>query len=187
MTEDRQNEIFTDWLEKYKAIIFKIIRAYAFTDMDREDLFQEITLQVWRSIPAFREEALPSTWIYRIALNVAIKWVRKERQRHRMTAPDDPDLQDGPNPPDALHILHENPSGLGGVPPREDERLAWLYAQIHELNEIDRSLALLMLDGFSYREMAVILGITESNVGVRINRIKKLLISRSKKMDRYGT
>jgi len=67
-----------------------------------------------------------------------------------------------------------------------DERLTWLYEEIHQLNEIDRSLTLLLLDGFSYKEMAAITGITESNVGVKINRIKKQLINKSKKYDYHG-
>ena len=67
-----------------------------------------------------------------------------------------------------------------------DERLAWLYEEIHRLDEIDRSLILLLLDGFSYKEMAAILGISESNVGVKINRIKKYLITKSKKYTHHG-
>jgi len=77
------------------------------------------------------------------------------------------------------HILQE---GMLQV----DERLTWLYEEIHKLDEIDRSVTLLLLDGFSYKEMASILGITESNVGVKINRIKKQLISKSKKYDHHG-
>jgi RNA polymerase sigma-70 factor (ECF subfamily) len=72
----------------------------------------------------------------------------------------------------------------GGV--KVDERLAWLYEEIHKLDEIDRSITLLLLDNLSYKEMAEILGITESNVGVKINRIKKHLIAKSKKYDYHG-
>ena len=67
-----------------------------------------------------------------------------------------------------------------------DERLTWLYEEIYRLDEIDRSVTLLLLDGFSYKEMASILGISESNVGVKINRIKKQLITKSKKYDHHG-
>jgi RNA polymerase sigma-70 factor (ECF subfamily) len=77
------------------------------------------------------------------------------------------------------HILEESRI-------RTDERLTWLYEEIYKLDEIDRSVTLLLLDGFSYKEMASILGITESNVGVKINRIKKQLITKSKKYDHYG-
>lgn len=163
MTETEQKHIFENWLGQYKALIFKVVRAYALTAMDQEDLFQEITLQLWRSIPSFRHESSSTTWIYRIALNTGIKWVRKERKHSQAETLDTVE-----------HILQENKLPV-------DERLVWLYEEIHQLNEIDRSLALLLLDDFSYKEMAVILGITESNVGVKINRIKKHLISKLKK------
>lgn len=168
MTETEQKQIFETWLAQHKAVLFKIIRAYAFTAMDRDDLFQEITIQVWHSIPAFRREAAVTTWLYRIALNTAMKWIRKERRHDHAE-----DLDH------AQHIIQEN-----NVP--ADERLTWLYEEIHKLDAVDRSIALLLLDGFSYREMAIVLGITESNVGVKINRIKKHLITQSQKHARHG-
>ena len=168
MTATEQKHIFNDWLIHYKGLIFKVVRAYAFTTADQDDLFQEITIQVWHSIPKFRQESSATTWLYRIALNTAIKWIRKER-RH----PQPEKLEN------VEHVLQENRIPM-------DERLAWLYKEIYNLNEIDRSVTLLMLDNFSYKEMADILGISESNVGVKINRIKKYLISKSKKYDHYG-
>lgn len=168
MKENEQKYIFESWLGRHKALIFKVVRAYAFTAMDQNDLFQEITLQLWHSIPTFRQESSATTWIYRVSLNTAIKWVRKE-QKHSQAEP----LEN------AEHVLQN--SGL-----KMDERLVWLYEEIHNLDEIDRSLTLLLLDGFSYKEMAAILGITESNVGVKINRIKKYLISKSKQYDHHG-
>ncbi|NBA85546.1 sigma-70 family RNA polymerase sigma factor [Emticicia sp. CRIBPO] len=163
MTEKGQQHIFEQWLSQHKALVFKVVRAYAFTAMDQDDLFQEISIQVWRSVTAFRQESSVTTWLYRIALNTAIKWVRKERKHQ----------QDG-NLEEVEHVLQENKMPV-------DERLVWLYEEISRLDEIDRSVTLLMLDNFSYKEMADILGITESNVGVKINRIKKHLISKSKK------
>lgn len=169
MTESEQNHTFNLWLRQHKVQIFKIVRAYASTEMDQDDLFQEITIQVWHSIPAFREASSVNTWIYRIALNTAIKWVGKEHKHsERRESLDNVQV-----------ILQE-----AKVPP--DERLTWLYEEIHKLDEIDRSLTLLLLDGFSYKEMATMLGITESNVGVKINRIKKQLIARSKQLNPYG-
>ena len=168
MTESEQKQIFEDWLSQHKGVIFKIVRAYAFTVMDQDDLFQEIIIQVWHSVPKFRGEASVITWLYRISLNTAIKWTKKERKHY---------------PSEALegvqHVLQESKL-------QTDERLIWLYEEIFKLDEIDRSLTLLLLDGFSYKEMASILGITESNVGVKINRIKKQLITKSKKHDHYG-
>src|SRR5262249_600559 len=136
--------------------------------MDQDDLFQEITLQIWRSIPAFRGESSVTTWLYRISLNTAIKWTRKESKHSNLTELD------------KVPVLEQQPD----IP--TDERLTWLYEEIYKLDKIDRSLALLLLDGFSYKEMAAILGITETNVGVKINRIKKRLIVKSKKGGYYG-
>lgn len=168
MTEKEQKHIFENWLAQHKALIFKIVRAYAFTAMDRDDLIQEITIQVWHSIPTFRKESSVTTWLYRISLNTAIKWVRKERKHYKAETLDN-----------VVYILQESSIQM-------DERLVWLYEEIYRLDEIDRSITLLLLDNFSYKEMAAILGITESNVGVKINRIKKHLISKSKKNDHHG-
>jgi RNA polymerase sigma-70 factor (ECF subfamily) len=169
VTFQEQGYIFNQWIDQHKALIFKIVRAYGDTAMDQDDLFQEISIQVWRSIPAFRNESAVTTWVYRIALNTAISWVTRER-KYRKTR----DVVD--HLPDVLTFPHKP----------ENEQLTWLYKAIHALDEIDRSLALLLLDGFSYKEMAVILGITVSNVGVKINRIKKQLILQSKKSRDHG-
>ena len=168
MTEQEQKQIFEKWLSQHKGLIFKIVRAYAFTAMDQDDLFQEIIIQVWHSIPSFRQESSVTTWLYRIALNTAIKWTKKERKHSQAETLDNVE-----------HILQECRAQI-------DERLAWLYEEIYKLDEIDRSVILLVLDGFSYKEVSAILGITESNVGVKINRIKKQLITRSKKYDYHG-
>lgn len=138
--------------------------------MDRDDLFQEISVQLWRSIPSFRGDCAVTTWLYRISLNTAIRFSQRERKRSGNSA----ELHDSYH-----HVLIEPGSN-------RDERLEWLYNEIATLNEIDRSITLLMLDDFSYREMASIIGMTESNIGVRINRIKKQLTEKSKKYDRYG-
>lgn len=169
MTESEQNHTFNQWLRQHKLQIFKVVRAYASTAMDQDDLFQEISIQVWHSVPAFREESSVNTWIYRIAINTAIKWIGKE-QKH---------LKSRESLDSVQAVLQEIK-----VPP--DERLTWLYEAIYLLDEIDRSLTLLLLDGFSYKEMASMLGITESNVGVKINRIKKQLISKSKQLNTHG-
>jgi len=169
VTVQEQQHIFKQWLEKHKALIFKIVRAYGSTAMDQDDLFQEISIQVWRSIPTFRNESAVTTWIYRIALNTAIRWVSKE-QKYRNTN----------------GTMESIPDILFQQNIQVDEQLTWLYKAIHELDEIDRSVALLLLDGFSYKEMATILGITVSNVGVKINRIKKQLTIQSKKFNKNG-
>lgn len=162
MEHDKQKQIFEGWLSKHKGLFFKFVRAYAYTPNDQDDLFQEVALQVWRSIPNFRGDSAESTWIYRVAMNTSIAWTRKERKH-----------SDGKQSLDHVeHLLKETDF--------HDNRLDWLYAQIAKLNEIDKALTLLLLDGFSYKEMSGMLGISESNVGVKINRIKKRLMEKSK-------
>ena len=157
MPQAERTRIFEQWIAAHKAILFKVARAYGATHADREDLFQEIAQQLWNSVDAFRGDAAVTTWIYRVALNSALAWNRKERKHDR-------GRQD-----------FETATALLIAPATRDPRLDWIYRKISELDEVSRSLALLMLDGFSYREMSEILGLSESNVGVRINRIKSAL------------
>jgi RNA polymerase sigma-70 factor (ECF subfamily) len=82
MQEDERQRIFDGWLRNHQGLFFKVVRAYAFTPQDQEDLFQEIATQIWRSVPGFRGDAAVTTWIYRVALNAAIAWTQKER-KHR--------------------------------------------------------------------------------------------------------
>lgn len=170
MDEKAQERIFDDWLGRHRGLLFKVVRAYAMTRQDQDDLFQEIATQVWNSIPRFRAESAVTTWLYRVALNTALAWTRKERShRHRTQALDGSE-----------RILAETSH-------KPDRRLDWLYEQIAQFDHVDRSLTLLLLDGLSYREIAETLGITENNVGVKINRIKTRLIERAKKEDPHGT
>lgn len=157
-----QEQVFERWLELHKGLLFKAVRAYAETPQDQEDLFQEIAVQLWNSIPNFKRDSAETTWIYRVALYSALAWSRKE-QKHREKR----------QPLDGVEhmLLTENRI--------RDSRLDWLYSQIRRLDEVDRSLTLMLLDGFSYREMAATLGISESNVGVKISRIRKLLSART--------
>ena len=169
MDEGEQKRIFDEWLSKHKGLFFKVVRAYAFDAHDRDDLFQEISIQVWNSIPSFRSESGATTWIYRVALYAAIAWTRREKKHH-----------DGKQP------LTEAEFTLTETAKFKDSRLDGLYEQITQLNEIDRSLTLLLLEGFSYQEMSTILGISESNVGVKINRIKKRLTQKSQETVNHG-
>lgn len=159
MNASDRERLFNEWLEGHRGILFKVVHAYAFEEADRQDLFQEIAVQVWRSVEAFRGESSVPTWLYRVALNTAIAWSRKER-RHRQ----------GREPIEGVEAV------LAAAPVAgRDPRLEWLYRQIAQLKETDRSVALLLLDGFSYKEIAGIVGLTEGNVGVKINRIKSAL------------
>ena len=121
------------------------------------------------SVANFRGEAAVTTWIYRVALNAAIAWTRQERKHC-----------DGKPLLDGVELAVLQPSTT------TDPRIEWLYGQIRQLSEIDRSLTLLMLDGFSYKEMAAMLGTTENYVGVKISRIKAHLTSKSKEELDHG-
>lgn len=159
MHASERDGIFGEWLAGHKAILFKVVHAYAFEHADREDLFQEIVIQVWRSVDAFRGDSSVPTWMYRVALNTAIAWTRKEGRHQR-----------GKQPFEVVEGLLTTASSNG-----PDPRVEWLYRQIAQLRDVDRSVALLLLDGFSYKEIAAIVGLTETNVGVKINRIKAAL------------
>ncbi len=169
MRESEQKRIFDTWLDQHKALLFKVVRAFAFKADDQNDLFQEVSIQMWRSIPKFRQQSAVTTWLYRLSLNTAITWTKKEREH-----------QEGRKSMDDMeHLLRENEKHI-------DQRLVWLYEEIANLNEINRSLTLLLLDGFSYKEMSKMLGISESNIGVKIHRIKKHLITKTEKYDYHG-
>jgi RNA polymerase sigma-70 factor (ECF subfamily) len=158
IVQSERDRIFADWLASHTGTIFKVVRAYAFEHADREDLFQEVAIQVWRSIDAYRGESSVRTWVYRIALNAAISWTRKQDRHERGKQPQE--IIDGLLAPSVAEA---------------DPRVEWLYRQIAQLKDADRSVALLMLDGLPYKEIAAITGISEGNVAVKINRIKAAL------------
>ncbi len=155
--------IFRRWLAEHSGLMWKVVRAFTATPQDAEDLLQEIALQLWMSLPAFRGEAKESTWIYRVAFNTALGWKRDEKRRHAKH--------------EKFFELNDAPGFSAGhsASTRDEELVQQLYAAIRQLPKLDASLALMHLDGLSYREMSDVLGITESNVGVKLNRIRKQL------------
>jgi RNA polymerase sigma-70 factor (ECF subfamily) len=152
-----QPQTFTDWMREHGAIVHHVVNGFATGD-DRNDLLQDVLLAVWKAIPAFRGQAKPATYLYRVSHNAALLWVRKETNYRRR-----------------VERFGALPAEATSPEPVHDERLARLYAAIHALKPLDRSLILLSLDGLSYREMAEVLGLSESNVGVKLNRIKAQL------------
>ena len=166
MEESEQSSRFRDWHREHQGIILRISRATASNLPDQEDLIQEISLQLWNSIPNFNGHCKASTWIYRVALNTAINWARKEkRQREKQQR------------------LAENIHFLRNTPEPRNQKLEWIYDQIRTFDPIDRSLLLLHLDGQSYLEIADILGISETNVGVKLSRLRKTLIEKANHHD----
>lgn len=153
--------LFDRWLAEHAAVLHHVANGFA-EGADRHDLMQELMLALWRAVPAYRGGAQPSTFIYRVAHNTALTWKRTERNyRQRVDRFE----------ADALRATHTEPV----VSARERETLELLYAAIRGLPPVDRSLILLHLDGVSYADMAEIHGLTESNVGVRLNRLKQRL------------
>lgn len=129
---------------------------------DRHDLMQELLLSVWKAIPAYRQESQASTFIYRVAHNTALMWKRRERNyRQRIDRFEE--------------FTAGNTAHRDGPSEREQAHLAALYVEIRKLPPVDRSIALLLLDGLSYAEIAEIHGFSESNVGVRLHRLKQKL------------
>ena len=134
---------------------------YARNREEREDLYQEMLLQIWKSMPNFREDSKATTWMYRIGVNTALFHQRKRYRRR-----EDSLQRELPEPawePDFAASLDQN------------ERMKQMFLAIRQLKALDQTLILLYLEELSYEEMADVTGLTASNVGVRINRIKKKL------------
>lgn len=145
-------------INAHRGIIFKVCRLYDRENLYREDLFQEIVLQLWKSFPSFRKESLLSTWMYRVALNTAISHFRKQiRKPHQK----------------ALTASEFQIPDLSITEPNEHGQL--LNMAINQLSAIEKALIMLYLDEKTYEEISAIIGITPNNVGVRINRIKSKL------------
>ena len=162
MLEKDQKSLFVSWLNEHSSSVMKVARAYTLTEHESQDLAQEILLQAWGSLPSFEGTSSPATWFYRVALCTAMNWHRNDRPRRANQKP----LLD-------VSILDSNDSSEELVEQRE--LVQQLYKAIQKLPKTHAALMLLYLDDLSYREMAEVLGISESNVGVRLNRAKKNL------------
>ena len=157
-----RSEQFLALLEAHQKIVFKVASLYCWDAAERDDLRQEITLQLWRAFPSYDPRRVFSTWMYRIALNVAISFARKAGRRRRVIAP----LEDG-----SIDLPAD-------VSAREhDEQVAALYRRLRALDPLNRALLMLYLDDRSYREIADVLGISETNVATKISRLKQRLRS----------
>tara|TARA_R110000765_G_scaffold156246_1_gene259164 strand:- start:1354 stop:1863 length:510 start_codon:yes stop_codon:yes gene_type:complete len=159
MAKDRTAN-FLVIVENNKGILFKVANSYCWNIEDRKDLVQEIILQLWKSFDNYNEKFKFSTWIYRISLNVAISFYRKENSRKRISNPITTDIFDF----SATEISDEKETNLG-----------ILNHIISELNDLNKALMLLYLEEKSYKEISEIIGITETNVATKIGRIKSKL------------
>lgn len=157
MTRAAQNELFARWMEAHSPLLSKLARVYAPAG-EHKDLLQDLLIAVWKSIPLYRAQAKPSTFIYRVALNRILNSARDARHYNRAHEPIDPLSE--PAAPDSVD---------------EEDRVRLLHEVIRTLPEVDRSLALMYLDEMSYADIADVMGITATNVGVRLNRIRTRL------------
>lgn len=154
---------FKSWLVEHQGTVLKVAKAYTLNNHDCQDLAQEILLQIWLSLPQFQGRADASTWFYRVALNTAISWHRKERRRQTLQQP-------------ILGIEEFVDFELDRAERvLQRELVEQLYVAIRKLPKTDAALVLLHLDDMTYCQMAEVLGISESNVGVKLNRAKKAL------------
>jgi RNA polymerase sigma-70 factor, ECF subfamily len=150
---------FEQQIKEHELLIYKVCRIYAFTDVNRQDLFQEIVIQLWKAYPKFKGDAKFSTWLYRVALNTAISGLRKEKNFIQSYEPE--------NLP--LHISDTSNSA------QIEEQMQQLYLAIEKLNEIEKAIVMLYLEDKSYEEMEEILGISQGTLRVKMNRIKDKL------------
>jgi RNA polymerase sigma factor (sigma-70 family) len=160
MSPIKSNEQFLQLIEQYKGIIYKVSRSYGKNVQDREDLFQEIVIQLWGAFERYNDQYKLSTWMYRIALNVAISFYRKARRRIESESP-------------LTESMTEIPGSEEGSELEANVNL--LQEFINELKELDKALMILYLESKSYKEIAEVLGISETNVATRISRVKDLL------------
>ncbi|MEQ8711911.1 MAG: sigma-70 family RNA polymerase sigma factor [Cyclobacteriaceae bacterium] len=150
-------EFFKTFIKDQTGIITKICRAYTDNEDDFQDYFQEVALQLWRSYENFNHQSKVSTWVYRVALNVCLTHFKKQKRKVTTVA---------------LDQIHFEPVGFDDT---KKEQVDLLYRSIRQLKEIDRAIILLYLEEKSYKEMAEILGMSVTNIGAKINRIKSQL------------
>jgi RNA polymerase sigma factor (sigma-70 family) len=158
MTTPALQEKFQTLVDEHKKILYKVCYSYCRNRDDREDLAQEIIVQLWRSFASFDGRCRFSTWMYRIALNVAISFYRRESTRTR-------------------HVLSDDEKVLNAIDETENRsaEMQALYEFIDGLEPLNKALILLYLDGNSYSEIADVVGITETNVATKISRLKQTM------------
>ena len=143
--------------------ILKVCRVYAWNAAERDDLYQEILFQIWRGLPGLKENAHANTWLYRIAINTSISFVRRRSARGGPAVPLDHEQ--------LTHHIESRQTRDDGA----EKQLARLYDAIAQLNEVEKALVTLFLEDLSYEEMADVLGVSANNVGVMLHRAKKKL------------
>jgi len=149
---------FLSLINQHKAIIHKVSKMYMDDAEQQQDLFQEIVLQLWKAYPTFKGNSKFSTWMYRVALNTALVYFKKDNQKVDKTPLDE-----------NIDVIDVNESES------KEEKLAYLYKAVQELNAVEKALIFLFLENQSHREIAENLGISEINARVKLNRTKEKL------------
>jgi RNA polymerase sigma factor (sigma-70 family) len=157
MLDTERERRFLELVHANRGRLARIARAYA--GVDWQDLQQEILLQIWRGLAAFEGRSSASTWLYRVALNTALTWRRKTTPAARVVVARD-----------------AVPEPVGSISPQDPLRV--LDEFLRTLSQADRAILLLYLEDTSYADIAEVTGLSQSNVGVRINRIKKAFVER---------
>lgn len=153
---------FIKLLKEHQKIIYKVCNLYMQSHADREDLFQEITLQAWKAYSNFRGDSKFSTWLYRVALNTAITFFRKEKKKMEINVEELPELTEG-----SFDQIEEKTKAM--------------YLAIGELSKIDKAIVMLYLEDYNYGQISEVIGITPNNIAVKMNRIKIKLKEQTKK------
>lgn len=167
MKAEQIDQEFLELVNRYQPVLHRVCRMYATSADDRRDLFQEMLYQLWRSYALFQGRASFTTWLYRVALNTAISAIRKERKK-----------------PEHVPLDEETaPRQAPNDPLDEAERIERLHRAIEKLSPVDRALVMLYLEDLSYREMAEILGLSETHLGVKLNRIRAKLQNLAKEAE----
>lgn len=158
MKQQQKEKIFLNILEKHSDRIQRICWGFSFKNEDVEDIYQNVLLNIWQGLNKFEGRSDIATWIHRICINCCLLWKRKEKNLKKKMPVQESTF--------SLSIEEEH---------IKNEKIVALHTAIQTLNKLDKSIALLILEECSYKEIADVTGLTLTNVGVRINRIKKQL------------
>ena len=154
---------FLDLINENRNRILRVCRVYSWNSADQDDLYQEILFQIWRSLPALKEKHFANTWLYRVAINTAISFVRKRASgSDRVVHFEHADLT---RTIESRQTTEDN----------TDDRIANLYTAIYKLDPLEKALITLFLEDFTYEQMAEATGISANHVGVMLHRAKKKL------------
>jgi len=151
-------DTFLTLINQHRAIIHKISKMYMNHVEEQRDLFQEIVMQLWKAYPTFKGRSKFSTWMYRVSLNTALVYFKKDKRKIDKTLLDE-----------NIDLIDTNESEL------KEEKLAYLYKAVHQLNAVEKALIFLFLENQSHKEIAENLGISEVNARVKLNRTKEKL------------